>query len=121
MWPFFVIFLKPLFGLLSDFVPALKHIHIKHRFAIAAVFVHFDRPRQRAYLSRCHAAVDDAVHHDDDGGGAAGCGDVPTVFVMRYRRRRRWPSSPVAVIVRGVVIVIVVVIAVGCESCFIRC
>src|SRR6476620_739121 len=37
MWSFFVVLLEPQLCLLSDFIQALKHKHIKHRFAIAAI------------------------------------------------------------------------------------
>src|SRR5712691_3399804 len=37
MWSFFVVFLHPLRGLLSDFIQALEHKHVEHRFAIAAI------------------------------------------------------------------------------------
>src|ERR1051326_3151603 len=37
MWSFFVVFFKPLFGLLPPFPQALKHKHIEHRFTVAAI------------------------------------------------------------------------------------
>src|ERR1044071_3456749 len=37
MWSFFVVLLHPLLGLLSDFAQLLKHKHVEHRFAVAAI------------------------------------------------------------------------------------
>ena len=37
MWSFLVILLEPEFSLLSDFIQALKHKHVEHGFAIAAI------------------------------------------------------------------------------------
>ena len=37
MWSFFVVLLHPLLGLLSHFRQALKHKHVEHRFAVAAI------------------------------------------------------------------------------------
>src|SRR5205807_7783916 len=37
MWSFFVVLLEPLFCLLSHFVQGLKHEHVEHRFAVAAI------------------------------------------------------------------------------------
>jgi hypothetical protein len=37
MWSFFVVLLEPLRGLLSNFIQALKHKHIQHRFTVAAI------------------------------------------------------------------------------------
>src|SRR5436190_1838533 len=37
MWPLLVVLRKPLFGLLSHFVQTLKHVHVEHRLAIAAI------------------------------------------------------------------------------------
>lgn len=37
MWSFFVVLLEPLFRLLTNFVQALKHEHVEHRFAVAAI------------------------------------------------------------------------------------
>src|ERR1044072_4549460 len=37
MWSFFVVLLHPLLSLLSDFTQLLKHKHVEHRFAVAAI------------------------------------------------------------------------------------
>src|SRR5258708_18952238 len=37
MWPFFVVFLQPRFCLFTDLVQSLKHEHVEHRFAVAAI------------------------------------------------------------------------------------
>ena len=37
MWSFFVVLPQPLLGLLSDFIQALKHVHVEHRFTVAAI------------------------------------------------------------------------------------
>jgi hypothetical protein len=37
VWPFFVVLLEPLFGLLFYFVQSLKHEHVKHRFTVTAI------------------------------------------------------------------------------------
>jgi len=37
IWSFFVVLLHPLLGLLSDFAQLLKHKHVEHRFAVAAI------------------------------------------------------------------------------------
>src|SRR6266496_2617176 len=37
MWPFFVVFLQPRFCLFMDLVQSLKHEHVEHRFAVAAI------------------------------------------------------------------------------------
>jgi hypothetical protein len=37
MWPLFVLFLQPLVGLFPHLVQGLKHVHIEHCLAIAAI------------------------------------------------------------------------------------
>ena len=37
LWWFLVVLLQPLLGLLSDFMQALKHEHINHRFTVVAI------------------------------------------------------------------------------------
>src|SRR5438045_5238154 len=37
MWPLFVVLLEPLFRLFTNFFQALKHEHVEHRFAVAAI------------------------------------------------------------------------------------
>src|SRR5258708_32043284 len=37
MWPLFVVLLEPHFGLLPHLVQSLKHIHVEHRLAVAAI------------------------------------------------------------------------------------
>src|SRR5713101_6178548 len=37
MWPLFVVLPQPLFRLLANFVQGLKHVHVKHRFTVAAI------------------------------------------------------------------------------------
>src|SRR5215470_12685220 len=37
MWPLFVVLLQPLFRLLTNFFQALKHEHVEHCFAVAAI------------------------------------------------------------------------------------
>src|ERR1051325_3681848 len=68
MWSFFVVLLHPLFGLLSDFAQLLKHKHVEHRFAVAAIepldetILHrlawFEELEQHAM---CHSKYDDKL------------------------------------------------------------
>src|ERR1700681_1004805 len=37
MWPLFVVLLEPDFGLFTHLVQTLKHVHVKHRLAVAAI------------------------------------------------------------------------------------
>src|SRR5437899_2651880 len=37
MWPLFVVLLEPHFGLFTHLVQSLKHIHVEHRLAVAAI------------------------------------------------------------------------------------
>src|SRR6266850_8483530 len=37
MWPLFVVLLQPHFCLLSHLIQSLKHVHVEHRLAIAAI------------------------------------------------------------------------------------
>src|SRR5258706_9971691 len=37
MWPLFVVLPQPSFGLFTNFFQALKHEHVEHRFAVAAI------------------------------------------------------------------------------------
>jgi hypothetical protein len=37
VWSFFVVLLKPQFGLFADFIQSLKHKHIEYRFTVAAI------------------------------------------------------------------------------------
>src|ERR1043165_7705123 len=57
MWSFFVVLLHPLLGLLSDFAQLLKHKHVEHRFAVAAI-----KPLDETILHRL-AWFDELEHH----------------------------------------------------------
>src|SRR5258706_4246376 len=37
MWPLFVVLFQPHFGLFTHFVQSLKHEHVEHRLAVAAI------------------------------------------------------------------------------------
>ena len=37
VWPLFVVLFQPRFSLLTNFFKALKHEHVEHRFAVAAI------------------------------------------------------------------------------------
>src|SRR3977135_140418 len=37
MWPLFVVLLEPHFGLFTHLIQTLKHVHVEHRLAIAAI------------------------------------------------------------------------------------
>src|SRR5258706_4156248 len=37
MWPFLVVLLEPHFGLFTHLVQSLKHEHVEHRLAVAAI------------------------------------------------------------------------------------
>lgn len=37
MWSFFVVLIESFLGLLSNFIQALKHKHVEHRLAVAAI------------------------------------------------------------------------------------
>src|SRR5258708_40316351 len=37
MWPLFVVLLEPKFGLFTHLVQSLKHEHVEHRLAVAAI------------------------------------------------------------------------------------
>src|SRR5258708_16489341 len=37
MWPLFVVLLEPHFGLFTHLVQSLKHEHVEHRLAVAAI------------------------------------------------------------------------------------
>src|SRR5260370_10645630 len=57
MWPLFVVLLEPLFRLFTHLVQTLKHIHVEHRLAVAAI-----ESFNESILHR-FARFDELTHH----------------------------------------------------------
>src|SRR3979411_1495597 len=60
MWPLLVVLLEPHFGLFTHLIQTLKHVHVEHRLAVAAIesfnetilhrFARFDELKSNAML-----------------------------------------------------------------------